>query len=164
MTASRLTKMANNKGANFAPWGIPPCDTGGDNDFPTLTLWDLSDKNTYPSNNGRVYIENVQLFQKHIVTHQVKALRKIRKEYPDRCVSPVQNLQCETERVNKRMRSAFALMFHFASSCLFAMRGCMISPESHYSCGPFCACVHTSFSHWAVIFLISLCLAIVTLQ
>ena len=24
VVASRLTKMANNKGANFVPWGIPP--------------------------------------------------------------------------------------------------------------------------------------------
>ena len=45
MATRRLTKMANNKGANFVPWGIPPWrDTGDDNDFPTLTLWDLWDK------------------------------------------------------------------------------------------------------------------------
>ena len=39
MVASRLTKMANDKGANFVPWGIPPWgDAGDDNDFPTLAF------------------------------------------------------------------------------------------------------------------------------
>ena len=39
VTTSRLTKVANNKGANFVPWGIPPLgDAVDDNDFPTLTL------------------------------------------------------------------------------------------------------------------------------
>ena len=59
VVASRLTKMANNKGANFVPWGIPPWgDTGDDNDFPTLTLWDLLDMLHFPSDllNPVLYI------------------------------------------------------------------------------------------------------------
>ena len=55
-----------------------------------------------------MYIENVQLFQKHIVIHQVKTLGEIGKEYSDGGVSPVQKLQYGMEKVNKRMRNAFS--------------------------------------------------------
>ena len=107
MVASRLTKMAKSRGlildpGEFLVEGIQVMI------MISLPLLSLRQEGTYPSNYGRVYIENGQLIQKHLVIHQVKALGKIGKKYPNRGVSPVQKLQYGMGKVNKRMCSAFS--------------------------------------------------------